>query len=129
MARRPEVTQTVVVADRKFEAGSFESTGFVIPDGVTALCMRAVRRNWPIGDGKHVINCQAWVSYDGGRKYHFLVGFRAQGGDHIQLDGVIAPESSAGRHIKPQYKTNDRMFKVVVVAEKALDAQILVEMW
>lgn len=129
MAKRPDITHTVVVVDRDFEAGTFESAGFVIPDGTTALCMRAIRKNWPMGAGKHVINCQAWISYDGGRKYHFLVGFRAQGGDFIRLDGSVATESSAGRHIKPKYKTNDRMFKIVVVTETPLAATILAEMW
>ena len=132
---RPEITQIILVEDtRAFEAGAYESASFIVPIGVD-VCQLAIDRQSlppaPRGE-KSCIKVQAWISYDGGRKFDLLIGFTTSGGeirDPRTGEVMNFPNSYARRHIKPQYKENDRMMKVLVDSRVPLTTKIIVEFW
>lgn len=109
--------------NRTLEAGTYEYQPLVVPDTAVGVSVKLSRKSWP-DTGSNIVNCQIWISYDGGRKYSFLVGMHAAGGDIKD-----SPESACGRKIKPQYKTNARMVKVVVVNSEMLTSDINIEFW
>lgn len=109
--------------NRTLEAGTYEYQPFIVPETTRGVSVKLARKSWP-DTGSDIINCQIWISYDGGRKYSFLVGMHAVGGDISD-----SPESACGRKIKPQYKTNPRMVKVIVISKELLTSDITLEFW
>lgn len=102
------------------EAGVHETDIFMVPEVGDNLELTVTSHDWPV-TGLPVIHCQVWVSYVGGRKWHLLIGFLAHG-------GAPAP-CRVRRHLKPQYKTNQRMVKVRIDCKIPLTIDTQLEFW
>lgn len=108
-----------VLEDSGLGAGIHETAGLVVPEWSERICVRMKRFAWPVTDKKYIVRCQVWISYNGGRKFSLLVGFTAAA-DAME-------ECSASRRMKPQYKTNDRVVKVIIEAEVPLKTGVELE--
>lgn len=119
---------STVLADKSFAVGTDETTTIVVPDAATGAVLRVDRTALPISASKWCIKAQIWISYDGGRKFDLLVGFTTNGGIIKDGGGNVLTESYASRGIKPKYKTNDRIIKVITECRNPLSTKLTLDL-
>jgi len=116
------VKHSIVLEDTiEIKKGAYESALLVVPDDTSKMMLRMERMGWPVSDVKNILHCKVWISYTGGRKFHFLIGFTANGNDE--------PECAVWRGIKPKYKTNGRMIKVTMECDCDIKTRLVTEFW
>lgn len=126
MARPDEsaITRHKVWRRSKFNAHITHSKPFDIPEGCTRVRMNAVRHDWPIHPTeKSVVRFQIWISYNGGTKWHFLLGCTTQGGTNDK------PHTYLMGNLKPVAHGHVRKVKIVIEPSLPLTTEIDVELW
>lgn len=126
MSKPPLITSVAIHPKTDQPIGIYETPPMPVPDGATMLEARFPRHAWS-DVGGIAIHFQVWISYNGGRKYGLVVGAGTRGGDVLLRDGTISPESSIRTGIKPQYKTNARMFKLCIDCRVPLTIEPIVD--
>lgn len=115
---------TTTFPNRRYNQGVDTFGPVAVPVGASQLTLKATRDAWP-QIGSEIIQVIAQMSFDGGNTWIDWGGFGAYGGDAIQRDGSIAPESTFNIAL-PDSQNPQRQLRGRVTVNRALNTAITV---